>query len=184
MLRSAASGSCHATFSPEGLVCPDDVEPRRRRSSSLGPDHPHRVDDRDDWPDRALRLRQGDRRLVALKRARSSHDDANGVGAGLDLRSRTPSHALDSEQKRGKALLQSLCSRCHAVDRTGASPHADAPSFRTFGDSKLYDDDFAQRLQTGVSTIHKDMPSFQLDRADAEAAVSYLKAIQVRPGKR
>src|SRR3954447_17293140 len=95
-----------------------------------------------------------------------------------------PSHALDSEQKRGKALLQSLCSRCHAIDRTGASPHADAPPFRTFGDSKLYDDDFAQRLQTGLSTIHKDMPSFQFDRTDAEAAVYYLKAIQVRPGKR
>nr|WP_041757644.1 cytochrome c [Bradyrhizobium sp. ORS 278] len=93
----------------------------------------------------------------------------------------TASHALDSEQKRGKALLQSLCSRCHAIGPTGASPHPDAPPFRTFGDSKLYDDDFSQRLQTGLSTIHKDMPSFQFDRPDAEAVVNYLKAIQVRP---
>ncbi|MDU1694367.1 MAG: cytochrome c [Bradyrhizobium sp.] len=93
----------------------------------------------------------------------------------------SPSHALDSEQSRGKALLQRLCSRCHAVGRIGASPHPDAPPFRTFGDSKLYDEDFAQRLQTGLSTIHKDMPSFRFDRADAEAAVNYLKAIQVRP---
>ncbi|MGJ5207925.1 c-type cytochrome [Bradyrhizobium sp. HKCCYLR20261] len=92
----------------------------------------------------------------------------------------TASHALDSEQKRGKALLQSLCSRCHAIGPTGASPHPDAPPFRTFGDSKLYDEDFAQRLQNGLSTIHKDMPSFQFDRPDAEAVVNYLKAIQVR----
>lgn len=92
----------------------------------------------------------------------------------------SPSHALDSEQQRGKALLQSLCSRCHAIGTTGPSPHPDAPPFRTFGDRKLYDEDFAQRLQTGLSTIHQDMPSFQFDRADAEAAVNYLKAIQVR----
>ncbi|WP_315703274.1 MULTISPECIES: cytochrome c [unclassified Bradyrhizobium] len=93
----------------------------------------------------------------------------------------SPSHALDSEQARGKALLQTLCSRCHAVGQTGASPHPDAPPFRTFGDPKLYDEDFAQRLQSGLSTIHPDMPTFQFDRADAEAVLNYLKAIQVHP---
>ncbi len=106
------------------------------------------------------------------------------VGLVLLCAVTNPSHALDSEQKRGKALLQSLCSRCHAIGPTGASPHPDAPPFRTFGDSKLYDEDFAQRLQAGLSTIHKDMPSFQFDRADAEAVVNYLKAIQVRPKQR
>jgi cytochrome c len=90
------------------------------------------------------------------------------------------SHALDSEQQRGKALLQSLCSRCHAIGSAGASPHPYAPPFRTFGDQKLYDEDFAQRLQTGLSTIHKDMPTFMFGQADAGAVVSYLRAIQVR----
>jgi cytochrome c len=90
------------------------------------------------------------------------------------------SHALDSEQQRGKALLQRLCSRCHAVGTAGASPHPDAPPFRTFSDQKLDDEDFAQRLQTGLSTIHKDMPTFRFGQADAEAVVSYLRAIQVR----
>jgi mono/diheme cytochrome c family protein len=98
----------------------------------------------------------------------------------LVLASGQASHALDSEQQRGKALLQTLCSKCHSIGVTGASPHPYAPPFRSFGDQKLYDEDFAQRLQTGLSTIHKDMPSFQFDRADAEAAVNYLKAIQVR----
>ncbi|MGJ4903038.1 cytochrome c [Bradyrhizobium sp. HKCCYLRH2060] len=107
-----------------------------------------------------------------------------GLGLALTCLLTGPSHALDSEQKRGKALLQSLCSRCHAVGLTGASPHPDAPPFRTFGDSKLYDEDFAQRLQAGLSTIHKDMPSFQFDRPEAEAAANYLKAIQVRPKRR
>jgi mono/diheme cytochrome c family protein len=93
------------------------------------------------------------------------------------------SHALDSEQRRGKMILQNLCSRCHAIGTAGASPHPDAPPFRTFGDQKLYDEDFAQRLQTGLFTIHKDMPSFRFDRTNAEAAVSYLRAIQIRKSK-
>lgn len=92
----------------------------------------------------------------------------------------TAGHALDAEQRRGKALLETLCGRCHAVSERGRSPHVDAPPFRTFGDSKLYDNDFGQRLQDGLTTIHPDMPTFQFSRADAEAAVNYLKSIQAR----
>lgn len=88
------------------------------------------------------------------------------------------SHALDREQQRGKALLETLCGRCHAVGQTGQSPHVDAPPFRTLGDSKLYDNDFGARLQEGLSTIHPDMPTFRFSRPDAEAAVNYLKSIQ------
>ena len=90
----------------------------------------------------------------------------------------TAGHALNSEQQRGKALLGTLCGRCHAVGQRGQSPHADAPPFRTLGDSKLYDTDFAARLQEGLSTIHPDMPTFRFSREDAEAAVNYLKSIQ------
>ena len=86
--------------------------------------------------------------------------------------------ALDAEQQRGKALLGTLCGRCHAVGQRGRSPHADAPPFRALGDSKLYDTDFAARLQEGLSTIHPDMPTFRFSREDAEAAVNYLKSIQ------
>ena len=43
---------------------------------------------------------------------------------------------------RQQALLEKLCGRCHAVGETGRSPHVDAPPFRTFGDDKLYDNDF------------------------------------------
>ena len=87
-------------------------------------------------------------------------------------------HALDREQQRGKALLGTLCGSCHAVGESGNSPHADAPPFRGLGDDKLYDSDFAARLQDGLSTIHPDMPTFRFDRQDAEAAVNYLKFIQ------
>jgi mono/diheme cytochrome c family protein len=88
------------------------------------------------------------------------------------------SPALDREQQRGKDLLETLCGRCHAVGEAGKSPDKAAPPFRTFGDDKLYDNDFAQRLQDGLTTIHPLMPTFRFSRSEAEAAVNYLKSIQ------
>ena len=89
-------------------------------------------------------------------------------------------YALDREQQRGRALLDTMCGRCHAVSATGRSRHINAPPFRTFGDDKLYDNDFGARLQEGLSTIHPDMPTYRFSRPDAEAAVNYLKFIQQR----
>jgi hypothetical protein len=63
------------------------------------------------------------------------------------------------------------------------SAHPLAPPFRNFGEDKLYDNDFGQRLQDGLTTIHPDMPTFRFSRSDAEAAVNYLKSIQA-PKKR
>jgi cytochrome c5 len=94
------------------------------------------------------------------------------------------SSALDNEQRRGKDLLETLCGRCHAVGETGKSPDQAAPPFRTFGDDKLYDNDFAQRLQDGLTTIHPLMPTFRFSRSEAEAAVNYLKSIQVPKGSK
>ncbi len=62
--------------------------------------------------------------------------------------------------------------------RNWGEPHADAPPFRSFGENKLYDSDFRQRLQDGLSTIHRDMPTFRFSRRDADAAVNYLRSIQ------
>ncbi|MBB4371639.1 mono/diheme cytochrome c family protein [Bradyrhizobium sp. cir1] len=90
----------------------------------------------------------------------------------------TVSQALDVEQRRAEALLQRMCARCHAVGRTGASPNELAPAFRHLGENKLYDPDFTQRLQEGYSSIHRAMPTARFGRDDAEAVVSYLRAIQ------
>ena len=89
-------------------------------------------------------------------------------------------HPAQGATSRGKAVLQTMCGRCHAVGTSGSSPHPDAPPFRTFGDEKLYDSDFAERLENGLSTVHPDMPSFHFSREDAEAAVDYLRSIQVK----
>jgi mono/diheme cytochrome c family protein len=88
------------------------------------------------------------------------------------------SYALDREQRRAQVLLRELCGSCHAVGRTGRSPHAYAPAFRTLPETTLYDDDFGQRLQNGLSTMHPDMPTFHFSERDAEAVVDYLRTIQ------
>ena len=85
--------------------------------------------------------------------------------------------ARDAKQARAKATLEDLCGRCHAVSTTGNSPNPLAPPFRNFGE-KLYDTDMVQRLQDGLTTVHKEMPTFRFSREDAGAAVNYLRSIQ------
>ena len=79
--------------------------------------------------------------------------------------------------RHGHALVKEFCARCHAVGRTGKSPHAGAPPFRSIGRS--YDlDGFAERLERGISAGHPDMPEFVFTRADALAVQAYLRSIQ------
>jgi hypothetical protein len=86
--------------------------------------------------------------------------------------------AKAEEQRNGKEILQTLCARCHAIGRTGASLNRLAPPFRSFSENKLYDSDFLQRLQDGYSSIHRFMPTFRFDRKDAEEVLNYMKSIQ------
>ena len=85
--------------------------------------------------------------------------------------------ARDAEHAPAKAMLEELCGRCHAVGRIGKSPNPLAPPFRSFGE-KLYDTDMVQRLQDGLTTVHKEMPTFRFNREEAAAAVNYLRSIQ------
>jgi mono/diheme cytochrome c family protein len=90
-------------------------------------------------------------------------------------------HALDAEEQQARALLKEFCGRCHAIGKTGQSPHPYAPPFRDLGENMLYDESFSQRLQNGLSTIHPDMPTFHFSQRDAGAVIEYLRAIQSKP---
>ena len=89
-------------------------------------------------------------------------------------------HALDRGLEHGRALLTRMCSKCHAVGETGRSPHPEAPPFRNFSEEKLYDEDFRERLENGLSTMHPDMPTFHFREQDAQDAVDYLKWLRDR----
>jgi mono/diheme cytochrome c family protein len=80
-------------------------------------------------------------------------------------------------EDRGKALLARLCAGCHAVGRSGNSPHRGAPSFRTLGER--YDiAELADRMTDRLVSTHPDMPDFQFSEEDAKAIRSYLYSIQ------
>ena len=97
--------------------------------------------------------------------------------AALFVASTAVAQAFSPLERSGRALLQSLCARCHAIDRTGASPHPDAPPFREI-DRRLDLDSFVSQLGEGFSSGHPDMPTFHFSRRDARAAVAYLRVIQ------
>jgi cytochrome c len=83
----------------------------------------------------------------------------------------------ESPEKRGEALLIQLCASCHAVGRTGTSPHPEAPAFRTLG--KRYKiESLEEALGEGLTSGHPDMPEFRFSADDVGAVIAYLNSIQ------
>jgi len=97
----------------------------------------------------------------------------------LSLTAASRALAQDSaDLERGHLLLATHCSRCHAIDRTGTSPHRDAPPFRTL--NQKYPVDFlGEALGEGLSTGHPDMPEFVFEPQEIRAILTYLQSIQV-----
>jgi mono/diheme cytochrome c family protein len=80
-------------------------------------------------------------------------------------------------ERHGHALAETLCSQCHAVGKSGQSPHAGAPPFHAL-DRRLDLDSFFDRLREGLMVGHPDMPTFRFKREDARGFVLYLRSIQ------
>lgn len=77
---------------------------------------------------------------------------------------------------RGHVLAQTQCSGCHAVDRQGDSPLADAPPFRTL--SQRYPvADLQEAFGEGLVTAHPTMPQFQFEAADVADLIAYLETV-------
>src|SRR5262249_17924850 len=74
------------------------------------------------------------------------------LNAALALTCTTSAAAQDKAalERRGHALLEANCSRCHAIERTGDSPHREAPPFRTL--SRRYPVDWLQEALAEVSS--------------------------------
>jgi mono/diheme cytochrome c family protein len=84
-----------------------------------------------------------------------------------------------SPEQRGKAMVQATCAQCHAVGRTGDSPHPGAPPFRDLS-RRLDLDHLIERLRDRLMVAHPDMPTFRFARQDARAVVAYLRSIQAQ----
>jgi cytochrome c len=80
-------------------------------------------------------------------------------------------------EQRGRALAERMCSQCHAIGKSGQSPHVGAPVFRAL-DRRVDLDSFMERLSEGLMVGHPDMPTFRFTREDARAFLLYLRSIQ------
>jgi cytochrome c len=79
--------------------------------------------------------------------------------------------------EEGRLLVEAYCADCHAIEPAGASPHPDAPPFRTL--HERYDVEWlSEALVEGLVTGHPDMPEFDFDPIQAEAIVEYLKSLE------
>jgi mono/diheme cytochrome c family protein len=86
-------------------------------------------------------------------------------------------HALSPAAQRGQTFAKTNCSMCHAVGKTGDSPLALAPPFRTLHD-RYPVEDLEESLAEGIVTGHPTMPQFQLDAAQINDFIAYLKSLQ------
>jgi cytochrome c len=89
-----------------------------------------------------------------------------------------PAHA-QSDLKIGEDLLTRDCAKCHAVGRTGNSPLAGAPAFRTLA-TRYPIESLEEALGEGIMSGHPDMPEFEFDADQVGAIIGYLKSIQQR----
>lgn len=89
--------------------------------------------------------------------------------------------ALTPAEQRGFVFVQTNCSKCHAVGRFGESPLAVAPPFRTLHENYPVED-LAEALAEGIVVGHPSMPQFQLDPAQVDDVIAYLKSLE-RPVK-
>lgn len=88
--------------------------------------------------------------------------------------------AQDEEsEKRGEALVNAYCARCHAVGRSGESRHPEVPPFRTLG-RRYPIESLEEALGEGIVSGHPDMPEFAFSAPDVGAIIAYLKSIQER----
>ena len=90
----------------------------------------------------------------------------------------SPAAAAD-DIKRGEELSQRDCASCHAIGRTGDSPHKLAPAFRTLG-QRYPIESLEEALGEGILSGHPDMPEFKFDADEVGDIIAYLKSIQSR----
>lgn len=78
---------------------------------------------------------------------------------------------------RGEVIAETLCADCHAVGRSGDSPHMEAVPFRQLS-WKYPVRSLEQPLSEGIVVGHPDMPEWQFEPQDVDALLAYIESIQ------
>jgi mono/diheme cytochrome c family protein len=109
---------------------------------------------------------------------------AGSLIAGLLLISSAASAAADTGalRKRGKAILEQHCSRCHAIGPVGASPLAGTPPMRDVY-ARFLPRELQAELSEGMVSRHRAMPQIDFRDEDVDAILAYLYALSIRKSK-
>jgi mono/diheme cytochrome c family protein len=103
------------------------------------------------------------------------------IAATVALMAGTPSIAraepLSPSAQRGLVFVRTNCAQCHAIGKTGPSPLAIAPPFRTLH-QKYPVESLAEAFAEGIVTGHPSMPEFRLEPDRINAVISYLKTLE------
>jgi cytochrome c len=89
----------------------------------------------------------------------------------------TASQAQEPRVQRGRAFAQTNCSPCHAIGLVGESALRIAPPFRTLH-LRYPIENLIEALAEGIRTAHPAMPQFQLDAAQIDDLIVYLKSLE------
>ena len=88
-----------------------------------------------------------------------------------------PALAQDVRAQRGRVFAQTNCAMCHAIGAVGESPLRAAPPFRTLH-TRYQVEHLAEAFAEGIVTGHPSMPQFQLDVAQINDLIAYLKTLE------
>lgn len=88
-----------------------------------------------------------------------------------------PAVAQEGRAQRGLTFVRVNCAQCHAIGRYDQSSVPEAPPFRTLHE-RYPVESLAEALAEGITTGHPSMPEFQLDPAQINDVIAYLKSIQ------
>ncbi len=93
----------------------------------------------------------------------------------------TLAQQMDARQiEEGRWLTEVHCGDCHAIGRTGASKHPEAPALRTLSQDYPVSA-LEEPLAEGIMVGHPDMPEYRFRPEDVSAIVAYLETIQTHP---
>ncbi len=78
--------------------------------------------------------------------------------------------------RAGQTLVEKNCGWCHATGRSGASPNAKAPPFRTL-QSRHPLLALREPLSRGIAAPHDQMPRFELSEREIDQVIAYINSL-------
>lgn len=87
------------------------------------------------------------------------------------------SPSVGDDRLWGKYLAEVNCAGCHAIEKTGDSPMADAPPFRSI--HQHYDEgELEDAFNDGVASTHPAMPDWDMTSDQARQLAAYIMSFQ------